>query len=316
MVEIAHRLPETVQVLKGLADPTRLRLVALLSHGELTVGELCRVLGQSQPRVSRHLRLLTEAGFLDRFREQQCVYYRTPATGARQGWLRDLLSGIDAEDPAIRRDRVRRALVVADRVRALTAKVPGAAASADEAEADDADLAALLRQELGPTTCGALLDIGTGTGRMLALLGRQANHAVGIDISAPSLRLARARVHGLGLAHCEFHACDMYALPFEAASFDTVSVDRVLAAAEHPAAVLSEAVRVLRHTGRLLLIERFDDIEACGGANPLACLQQWIAAAGLQLTRLRPCDLRSGHQLIALARRPAPAGAAAAGAVA
>ena len=311
MTQPRHSLPETIQALKALADPTRLRLVALLSHGELTVGELCRILGQSQPRVSRHLRLLTEAGFLDRFRELQCVYYRTPATGARLAWLGELLAGIDIDDAAIRRDRVRRAVVVEDRVRALADSPPlsAAAAAAHAASvADDADLATVLGEELGPTSCGAMLDIGTGTGRMLALLGRQATHAIGIDISAPSLRLARSRVHGLGFAHCEFHSGDMYALPFEAASFDTVTIDRVLAAAERPAAVLAEATRVLRRSGRLLLIERFDDIEACGGENPLQCLQHWIAAAGLQLRRLRPCDLRSGHQLIALAQPPPLAG--------
>jgi DNA-binding transcriptional ArsR family regulator len=103
--------------MKALADPTRLRLVALLSHGELNVGELCRVLDQSQPRVSRHLRLLTEAGYLDRFRQHQCVYYRVPASGARLGWTRTLLSGMDAEDPTLRRDWGQRALVIAERLR-------------------------------------------------------------------------------------------------------------------------------------------------------------------------------------------------------
>jgi len=314
MAQPTARLPPTIQALKALADPTRLRLVALLSHGELTVGELCRILGQSQPRVSRHLRLLTEAGFLDRFREQQCVYYRTPATGARLSWLAELLAGIDPADPALRRDNVRRAVVVADRVREQEGSPPPTAATAADRAAslaDDAELAAVLDEELGPTSCGAMLDVGTGSGRMLALLGRRATHAIGIDISAPSLRVARTRVHGLGLAHCEFHSCDMYALTFEAASFDTVTLDRVLAAAEDPVAALAEARRVLRQGGRLLLIERFDDIEACGGENPLKCLQHWIAAAALQLLRLRPCDLRSGHQLIVLAQPPDAAGVAA-----
>ena len=95
MVEAGVKVQLAVRALKGLAEPTRLRLLALLGHGELTVGEVCRVLGQSQPRVSRHLRLLTEAGFLDRFREQQCVYYRTPATGARSRWVHELLAAID-----------------------------------------------------------------------------------------------------------------------------------------------------------------------------------------------------------------------------
>ncbi len=293
------RLPETVRALKGLAEPTRLRLVALLSHGELTVGELCRVLGQSQPRVSRHLRLLTEAGFLDRFREQQCVYYRTPASGARQSWLCEVLANINAEDPAIRRDQLRRGVVIADRLRALSGGI-----DATSQTLEGADLAAVLREEMGPGSYGAMLDIGTGTGSMLALLGRQASHAMGVDISASALRLARARVHGMGLAHCEFHCADMYALPFDAAHFDTVTLDGVLAAAVRPAAVLGEALRVLRSSGRLLIVERRADLEACSGGDARQCLQQWIAAAGLQLTRLRTCDLPSGQQLVALAQVP------------
>ena len=292
------RLTETVLALKGLAEPTRLRLLALLAHGELTVGEICRILGQSQPRVSRHLRLLTEAGFLDRFREQQCVYYRTPATGVRQDWLRHLLVGVDPDDPALRRDRVRMAVVVGDRGRAAA----GVLAKRLAVDQEDAGLKAILLEEIGPTALGELLDIGTGAGRMLEILGPRASHAVGIDLSAPALRLARARVHALGLAHCEFHCSDMYALPCEAAAFDTVTIDRVLAGAERPAAVLAEAARALRATGRLLVVERFDDIEACTGANPLTRLREWLAGAGLQVTRLRPCDLASGHHLVALAQ--------------
>ena len=299
------RIEQVVQALKGLADPTRLRLLSLLRHGELTVGEICRVLGQSQPRVSRHLRLLTEAGFLDRFREQQCVYYRTPAAGPRAGWVRELLAAVDPEDPALRRDRVRMRVVVGDRGRAAA----GELGAATPGEAGDTALAEILREELGPIALGELLDIGTGAGRMLEMLGAQTSHAVGIDLSSPALRLARTRVHGLGLAHCEFHRGDMYALPFESAAFDTVTIDRVLAAAERPVAVLAEAARTLRGGGRLLVVERFDDIEACTGANPLQSLKAWLDGSGLRLTRLRPCDLASGHHLLAVAQH-APAAAA------
>ena len=298
MVDAAPRMDQVVQALKGLADPTRLRLLSLLGHGELTVGEICRILGQSQPRVSRHLRLLAEAGFLDRFREQQCVYYRTPAAGPRSGWVRDLLGAVDPEDPALRRDRVRMAVVVGDRGRTAAGQL-GANTAPDPGHAG---LAVVLREELGPVALGELLDIGTGAGRMLEMLGAQTSHAVGIDISSPALRLARTRVHSLGLSHCEFHRGDMYALPFDAAAFDTVTIDRVLAGAERPVAVLTEAARTLRRAGRLLVVERFDDIEACTGANPLQTLRQWLDGSGLRLTRMRPCDLASGHHLLALAQ--------------
>lgn len=298
MTEPLTRVEQVVQALKNLADPTRLRLVTLLGHGELTVGEICRVVGQSQPRVSRHLRLLTEAGFLDRSREQQRVYYRTPAGGPRAGWLKELLAAVDPEDPALQRDRVRMAVVVGDRGRMAASEL----GVSSPAELEEAGLAAVLREELGPVALGALLDIGTGAGRMLAMLGAQATHAVGIDLSSPALRLARARLHGRALAHCEFHRGDMYELSFAAGTFDTVTIDRVLAGAERPAAVLAEAARVLRRAGRLLVVERFDDIEACTGMNPLLGVRQWLDSSGLKLTRLRPCDLASGHYLLALAQ--------------
>ena len=300
MAATPTRVEQFVQALKNLADPTRLRLVTLLGHGELTVGEICRVVGQSQPRISRHLRLLTEAGFLDRIREQQRVYYRTPAGGPRAGWLNEVLGSVDPEDPSLQRDRVRMAVVVGDRERAAASEL-GVIAPVD---LDEAGLSAVLREELGPVALGELLDVGTGAGRLLAMLGAQATRAVGVDLSSPALRLARARLHGRALAHCEFHCGDMYALSFAADSFDTVTIDRVLAAAERPGAVVMEAARVLRPAGRLLVVERFDDIETCTGLNPLLGVRQWFDAAGLKLTRLRPCDLATGHYLLALARRP------------
>jgi DNA-binding transcriptional ArsR family regulator/protein-L-isoaspartate O-methyltransferase len=293
-------IEQVVQTLKNLAEPTRLRLVTLLGHGELTVGEICRVVGQSQPRVSRHLRLLTEAGLLDRFREQQRVYYRTPAGSPRAGWLNELLATVDPDDPALQHDRVRMALVVGDSEK-LAATELGARAPAD---LDQAGLAAVLQEELGSTTLGELLDIGTGAGRLLQLLAAQAARAVGVDLSAPALRLARARLHGRALAHCEFHRGDMYALPFAPESFDTVTIDRVLVGAERPVAVLTEAARVLRRSGRLLVVERFDDMEACRGVNPLLGMREWLDGSALKLTRLRPCDLACGHYLLALAQHP------------
>ena len=300
-------LPRVVQGLKAAADPTRVRLLALLSHGELAVHEICEVLAQSQPRVSRHLRLLTEAGYLDRFREQQLVYYRAPVEGRGRAWW-DLLSQmLEIDEPQLQRDRERMADVIAERARAAVAELR-AEASASPAEVDDpaaADLGAVLLEEIGPVGIGALLDIGTGTGRIIEILGRRAQRAVGVDISTSALKLARTRVHGAGLAHCEFHRGDMYRLPCEDASFDLATLDRVLAGAERPEAALREAARTLKGNGRLMIIESYDDVAARGG-NPLSLLRRWVAGAGLDLARLHPCVLESGHYLIATA---APAAA-------
>ena len=314
---------EVVQALKGAAEPTRLRLLFLLSQAEYTVGELAAVLDQSQPRISRHLRLLTEAGFLNRLREQQCVYYRAPSNGRYLEWQRQLLGMADPDAQLLKRDRERalqvvgnRALVAARQLGAALRAGGGAVAeavaeaagglSADAAgsasqSASREELSNVLLQELGPTPVGELLDIGTGSGLMLQILGPRARRAVGVDISAPALRLARTRIHGAGLSHCEFRRGDMYSLPYDDASFDTVSIDRVLAAAERPAAAIVEAARTLRPGGRLIVVEDFDQIDARASDNPLSQLRRWFAAAGMNADRLRPCDLASRHFIVALA---------------
>jgi DNA-binding transcriptional ArsR family regulator len=306
-------LGEVVRALKGAAEPTRLRLLFLLSQAEYTVGELAVVLNQSQPRISRHLRLLTEAGFLDRFREQQCVYYRAPSNGRYLEWQRQLMGMADPDAQVLKRDRERalnvignRALVAARQLGAAQAAASGAVAEAETpgglaAGAAGSELSKLLLEELGPNPIGELLDIGTGSGLMLQILGPRARHAVGVDISVPALRLARTRIHGAGLSHCEFRRGDMYSLPYDDASFDTVSIDRVLAAAERPAAAIVEAARTLRPDGRLIVIEDFDQIDARASDNPLSQLRRWFSAAGMNTDRLRPCDLAGRHFIVALA---------------
>lgn len=299
MVASRTNIEQVVHGLRNLGEPTRLRLVTLLGHGELTVGEICLVLGQSQPRVSRHLRLLAEAGFLDRFREQQRVYYRTPASGPRAAWLNELLAAVDPDDPALQHDRMRLAAVVGERQKSASSALGSDALS----NLDQDGLVRVLREELGSSGLGELLDIGTGTGWILEVFGAQAIHAVGVDLSAPALRLARARLHGHTLAHCEFRRGDMYALPFAAESFDTVTIDRVLAMAARPVAVLAEAARVMRPSGRLLVIDTVDQIRACTGVSPLLGMRGWLQGSGFNLTRLQPCDLASGQYLLASAQR-------------
>ena len=207
-------LGQVVRALKGAAEPTRLRLLVLLSHGEFTVGELASILRHSQPRISRHLRLLTEAGFLDRFREQQCVYYRMPVTGQCLQWSRQILSLLDPDAALLRRDRDQAARV------AEPACGDGRPAGYGRTGVPRGALAAAGRG------AGSLWDRRAARYRYrrrahARVLGPRAEHAVGIDISAPALRLARTRVHGAGLSHCELRRGDMYGLPYEDAAFDT-----------------------------------------------------------------------------------------------
>lgn len=296
-----------VSALRAAAEPTRLRLLALLARAELTVGELCEVIGQSQPRVSRHLKLLCDAGLLDRFREQLWVYYRAPASGEARDMVWQLLALVDEDDDVLRRDLRRMEEVIAVRGRRAADQL----AEEEGLEQSSALIDATVLEELSSEPIGALLDVGTGSGHMLALLAAKATRAVGLDISSDALRVARTRVHGAGLSHCELQRGDMYDLPFAAPLFDTVVVERVLAQAERPLVALAEISRTLKHGGRAVIIEDFDSLATASSANPIATLREWFGRAGLEFSRVRPVDTEAGHLLVVIGRRVARSTAAA-----
>lgn len=295
-----------VSALRAAGEPTRLRLLALLARAELTVGEICEVVRQSQPRVSRHLKLLCDAGLLDRFREQHWVYYRAPASGAERATVQQLLALVEVDDDLLRRDRKRMEQVIRERARRAADQLPAESRSASSSAIDS-----IVLKELAAEPIGVLLDVGTGSGHLLELLGANATRAVGIDISSDALRLARTNVHGAGLSHCELQRGDMYDLPFAGPLFDTVTVDRVLATARRPAAALSEIVRTLKAGGRVVIIEDFDTLSTLTTTNPIAALRDWFSRAGLECSRVHPVDTEDAHVLVALARRPAQTTAAA-----
>lgn len=289
-----------VSALRAAAEPTRLRLLALLARAELTVGEICDVIGQSQPRVSRHLKLLCDADLLDRIREQLWVYYRVPASGAAREAVTQLLALVDENDDVLRRDRRRMEEVIAERGRRAADELAGERVT-EFSEVIDATVL----QELAGEPIGALLDVGTGSGHILKLLGGKATRAVGIDISSDALRVARTKVHSAGLSHCELQRGDMYDLPFGAPLFDTAVAERVLADAERPVVALTEICRTLKHGGRAIVIEDFDALAASASANPIATLREWFSKAGLEISRVRPVDTEAGHLLLAIGRRVA-----------
>jgi DNA-binding transcriptional ArsR family regulator len=295
---------EGLAQLRAAAEPTRLRILALLSRAELTVGEVCDVLSQSQPRVSRHLKLLADAGLIARSREQYWVYYRVPASGAGHDAAERLLGFIDPADEVLERDRQRMERVLTERARRAAAE-----------RAHDSSLSEHIRDvligELGEGQIGALLDIGTGAGHMLEVTAGRAKRAVGVDLSSDALRLARTNVYGAGLRHCELRREDMYDLSFDAASFDAVTIGRVLSAAEQPRAVLKEIARVLKDGGRVLLVDDFDALEGLCDGNPITTLREWFVAAGLDFVRVHPLDTEHGHLLIAVGARRLAATAAA-----
>ena len=292
-----------LEAFKAVADPSRLRLLALCARGELTVTELTEVLGQSQPRVSRHLKVLCAAGLLDRFREQNWVYYRVPLGGAGARLARGLLQLLPAEDDGLALDRERLERVLARRAEQLRGRALG------DTVPTPAGVDARIVDLMAGEALGDLLDIGTGTGRMLRLLGVAADTAVGVDISREMLMLARSNLHAAGLDHLSVRQGNMYQLRFADGSFDTVTIDQVLYRAEQPAEVLREAARVLRPGGRLLLVE-FLTGEATAGAGdaetPItrAGLDAWCRAAGLRPEAAERVAARPWPLLVSVVRRP------------
>jgi len=245
--------------LRAIAEPTRLRLVALCARGgELTVSELTQILGQSQPRVSRHLKLLCDAGVLDRFREGSWAFYRLSQSGPVAALVRQLIAECDDADPALALDLKRlaaikrqRAELAADYFRANAAHWHRIRSLyIDEREVETALVDIITRG--GPND---LLDIGTGTGRMLEILAGQVGQALGIDQSREMLALARVNLERAGLANARVRLGDMYQLPLPDGSFDAVVIHQVLHYADRPAAAIAEAARVLRTRGMLVLVD-------------------------------------------------------------
>jgi ubiquinone/menaquinone biosynthesis C-methylase UbiE/DNA-binding transcriptional ArsR family regulator len=243
--------------LRAAAEPTRLRLLALAARGSFCVMEFTEILGQSQPRLSRHLKLLCDCGLLDRVREGANVWFTLPH-GNDGALARDLVARLPANDAVLESDRRQAARVLAERARVASESFRSKGADWDEMRAldlpaqavEDALLALVPEDEPG-----RLLDIGTGTGRVLELLAPRVRHALGVDASKAMLALARARLSNPGLDHCSVRLADMYRLPLADGSFDTAVLQMVLHFAEDPAGVVAEATRVLRPGGRLIVID-------------------------------------------------------------
>ena len=251
-------MEEVLVGLKAAADPSRLRLLAICAQGEWTVSELTQVMGQSQPRISRHLKLLAEAGLLERFREGSWVFYRRAQLGEGARMAQLLCRMLPPEDAQLGLDRQRLAAVRDARRRAAESYFDRRAEGWDS-ERDLAVGGDLVERELVRLFDGEraeqLLDVGTGTGRILRVLARHIGAGLGIDASHDMLKVARANLDRRDARHCQVRHGDMYQLALPDASFDAVTLHQVLHFADDPLAVLAEARRVLRPGGRLVVID-------------------------------------------------------------
>ncbi|MGB0921004.1 MAG: ArsR/SmtB family transcription factor [Alphaproteobacteria bacterium] len=240
--------------LKAAGEPTRLRVLALLADHELTVTELTQILGQSQPRVSRHLKLLVEAGLIRRFSEGTWAFYRA----TDQGLSEQLIPLIPKEDPEISRDLDRLQQVIEERAQKAQDYFAENANAWDELRAlhvaDEAVEAAFLKKSQGLRP-QKLLDIGTGTGRILEIFAGQIELGIGVDLSSEMLALARFKLESQGLSHCQVRRADLFALPFEGGEFDLITLHQVLHYLDRPQAAIREAARTLAPGGRLIIAD-------------------------------------------------------------
>jgi ArsR family transcriptional regulator len=243
--------------LRAAAEPTRLRILALCAQGELTVTELTQILGQSQPRVSRHLKLMVEAGLLDRFREGTWAFYRL-AHGEATGLARTVIEMMPEDDGALALDQQRLKAIKETRSAEAAAYFRKNAAQWDKIRAlyvHESEVEKALLGLLPPHDIDDLVDIGTGTGKLLEALAPKVDRAVGIDLSRDMLGMARANLEAAGLRNCQVRHGDMYMLPLASQSADFATIHQVLHYADDPALVIAEAARVLRPGGRLVVAD-------------------------------------------------------------
>jgi ubiquinone/menaquinone biosynthesis C-methylase UbiE len=278
--------------LRALAEPTRLRLARLCAEGDLTVSDLTALLGSSQPGISRHLKLLVDGGVLERFREGSFVFYRLARRSPVIGLVDAALSALPADDPVLRADSERLERVAALRTARARAYFATVAADWDRLrrlQVDEAVVDAAIRDLVLDRPVDSLLDVGTGTGHMLTLLGDAIARAEGIDLSLEMLALARENLAAAGLRHGLVRHGDMEHLPGDAFGFDVVIFHQVLHYTLRPAVAVREAARVLASGGRAVIVdflphaldelrERHNHVRL--GFSP-AEVADWFFAAGL-----------------------------------
>ena len=303
---------------QALADPTRLRILALLRVMELSVGELAQLLGQSQPRVSRHVRILSDSGLVGRRKEGSWVYLQLAEPNRTEGLFK-LSKGIDFDaEQLFAADAARLDVIRQDRAEAARRYFEAHAATWDSIRSlhiADAEIERAITSLLTDRPIGALLDIGTGTGRMLELFAPKAKSAIGIDRSSEMLRLARVKLEEAGISGASLRQGDMYALPLGDRSSDSIILHQVLHYAQQPGAAIAEAARVLAPGGRLLVIDfaQHDRAELkeqdahlrLGFADD--AMRGWFSAAGLDLDRIE--RLGGGELSVILWRGVKPAAA-------
>lgn len=301
--DVSFGLDNLVDLLKAAGEPTRFRLLALLAAGDLTVTDLTEILGQSQPRISRHLKLLTEEDLIDRYQEGAWAYFRLKQDGRASGLIRQLLAAASKDDAVLLRDHERLSSVKKVRSERAQDYFSRNASAWDELRrlhvSDEAVETALVKL-LGTTPVDSLLDLGTGTGRILQLLSGTYRRAIGVDASRDMLAVARSNLDKAGVANASVRHADILNLPLEGQDFDLIVIHQVLHFLDQPELAIEEATRMLRPGGRLVIIDlaphsleylREDHAHVRLGFSHQV-MEDWVKKSGLVLEKA--VDLHSG----------------------
>jgi ubiquinone/menaquinone biosynthesis C-methylase UbiE/DNA-binding transcriptional ArsR family regulator len=290
-------LDKAVDVLKAAGETTRLRLLALLFGGDLTVSDLTEILGQSQPRISRHLKLLTEAGLIERYQEGAWAYFRLSGDGRAFELARYIIDSVSPSDPLLARDSER--LQAVKQARAARAQVYFSrnAARWDKLRSlhiSDEQVEKALTDMVGDTPFDSMLDLGTGTGRILQLFAPLYRRGIGVDASRDMLAVARTNLDEAGVAHASVRHADILNLPLERGTFDLISIHQVLHFLENPEVAIDEAARMLSPGGRIVIVDFAphdfehlrDEHEHLRLGFEARAVSRWLADAGLTVEKI------------------------------
>jgi len=300
-------LDQTVNLLRASGEPTRLRLLVLLAQGDLTVSDITEILGQSQPRISRHLKLLSEAGLLERYQEGAWAYFRLVDQGTGSGIIHTLIDQIYLDDPQLLRDRERLENV---RIRRAAEAAEYFSSNADGWDAirslhvDETLVEETMLEMVGDEKIETMLDLGTGTGRILELFSGIYEKGTGIDASRNMLAIARSRLDDAKLSRVQTRLGDLYILPTQANSFDLVTIHQVLHFLEDPALAIREASKALVTGGQMLIVD-FAPHELeflreehahmrLGFANEQ--MEEWLQGAKLKLRKVKNLEPKSDQK--------------------